>query len=159
MSKLLDFRLLVWLALTWPGSFCLAQPVKIHVINVRNGRPLQNQKVSLTLLYDKGEKTPATFEPNLSGVTDANGETQFRIPEPAPLHFSVMVHLTSEYLRCGCWVLGATQDLIQKGIVGPQPSAKSEKFDAAVKAAPGELFILAGPMSFFERLLYPIMKE
>jgi hypothetical protein len=55
--------------------------------------------------------------------------------------------------------MGATQDLIQNGIVGPQPSAKSEKSNAALKVAPGEVLVLTGPMSFFERLLYPIMKE
>jgi hypothetical protein len=159
MSKLLHFRYLMWLALIWPGSICLAQSVTIRVIDVHNARPLQKQKVALTLLYDKGEKTPATYEPNLSGETDANGETQFRIPDPAPLHFSVMVHLTSEYLRCGCWVMGDTQDLIQKGFVGPQPSAKSHKSDPSVKAAPGEILILAGPMSFFEGLLYPLLKD
>jgi hypothetical protein len=143
----------------WPVSFCIAQPLTVRVINIHNGRPLQKEKVSFDLLYDKGERTPAIFEPNLSGETDAKGEAQFQIPDPAPLHFSVMVHLTSEYLRCGCWVMGATQDLIQRGIVGPKPSAKLEKSDAAVKAAPGELLILAGPMSFLERLLYPITKE
>ena len=159
MSKRLTFRCLIWLALIWPGPLCLAQPVTIRVINVQNGRPLLRQKVYFTLLYFKPERPPANYELNLSGETDANGETQFRIPEPAPLHFSVMVHLTSEYLRCGCWVMGATQDLIQKGIVGPQPSAKSEKSNAALKAIPGEVLVLTGPMSFFERLLYPIMKE
>jgi len=159
MSNLLYFRSLVWLALIWPGSFCLAQSVTIRVIDVHSGHPLEKQQVSVTLLYDKGERIPATYGANLSGVTDANGEMQFRIAEPAPAHFSVMVHLTSEYMRCGCCVMGATQDLIQKGIVGPQPSAKSEKSDAAFKAAPGELLIQASPMSFFERLLYPLLKE
>lgn len=159
MSKLLNFRFLVWLALIWPGSSCLAQPVTIRVIDIHNGRLLQKEKVSVTLLYDKGERTPATYEPNINGETDANGGMQFRIAEPDPAHFSVMVHLRSEYLRCGCWVMGDTKDLIQKGIVGPQPGAKSEKSDATIKAVPGELVIMARPMSFFERLFYPIIKQ
>ena len=159
MPKRLGFGFPIWIALIWPGSFCLAQPVTVRVINVHTGRPLQKESVSFTLLYFKGEKTPQSFEPNLIGVTDTNGEAQFQVAEPAPAHFSVMVHLTTEYLRCGSWVLGDTQDLIQKGIVGPQPSAKSEKSNTAIKAGPGEVLVLTGPMSFFERLLYPIMKE
>lgn len=159
MSKRLIFRCLVWLALMWPGHSCLAQPVTIRVINVYNSRPLQKQKVYLTLMYFKPERPPANSELNLSGETDAKGEVQFQIPEPAPLHFSVMVHLTSEYLRCGCWVMSATQDLIQKGIVGPQPGPKQDNSDSAVKVAPGEVIVLTRPMSFFERVLYPLMKE
>lgn len=159
MSKLCDFRHLVWLALVWPGSFCLAQPVTVRVIDVHNGRPLEKQHVSLSLLYEKGQRTPAAYEPNLTGETDENGKVQFQIDDPVPSRFSVMVRLTSEYLRCGCWVMGATQDLIQKGIVGPGPGPKSEKSDAALKAAPGEVLVLARQMSFFERLLYPLVKE
>jgi len=140
------------------GPFCFAQAVTIRVINAADGRPLKKQPVSFSLLYDKGEKTPANYESSLSGETDANGEVQFRISEPVPAHFSAMVHLTSEHWRCGCWVMALTQDLIQKGIEGPQPSAKSEKSDAAVKAVPWEILILARPFPFFERLLYPFLK-
>jgi hypothetical protein len=138
---------------------CLAQVVTIRVISAVDGRPLlRKQHASVSLLYDKEERTPANYEPSLSGETDAHGEMQIRIPKPAPAHFSVMVNLTSEHWRCGCWVVGVTQDLIQKGIVGPQPSAKSEKSDAAIKAVPGEILILARPLSFLERLFYPFMK-
>jgi len=159
MSKIIDIQFLIWFALLWPGSFCLAQPVTIRVIDMHNGHPLDKQHVSLSLLYEKGERAPASYEPNLKGETDANGEAHFQIPEPAPAHFSVMVHLTSKYLRCGCWVMGDTQELIQKGIVGPRPSAKPEKSEAARKADPGEVLVQVGPMSFFERLMYPLMKE
>ncbi len=159
MSKLLNFRCLVSLVLIWPGSFCLAQPVKIRVIDAHDGHPLGKQHVSLALLYEKGERTQATPPPNLIGETDANGEVQFQIDEPFPSHFSVMVRMTSEYLNCGCWVLGDTKDLIQKGIIGPPPSARREKSDTPPRVAPGEVVVLTRPMSFFERLLYPLVKE
>jgi hypothetical protein len=152
------FRYLACVLLLALAPSCFAQAVTIRVINAVDGRPLQKQHASVSLLYDKGERTPANYEPNLSGETDANGEMQIRIPELAPAHFSVMVNLTLEHWRCGCWVMGVTQDLIQKGIVGPQPSAKSGKSDAAIKAVPGEILILARPFSFLERLLYPFVK-
>ncbi len=159
MSKRLGYRFLIWMVLIWPRSSCLAQPATIRVIDVHNGRPLQKEKVSVAFLYEKGQRPPGEHQPNINGETDANGEMQIQIPEPEPAHVSVMVHVTSEYLVCGCWVLGDIKDLIQKGIVGPPPSAKLEKSDAAVKAVPGEVLVLARPMGFFERLFYPIMKE
>lgn len=55
--------------------------------------------------------------------------------------------------------MGVTNDLIQKGVVGPDPGPKQEKSSAAVKSVPGEVIILTRPMSFFERLLYPLVKE
>jgi hypothetical protein len=159
MSNRFHFRFLIWIALLLPGPFCRAQSVTVRVIDIHNGRPLPKEKVSLALMYEKGQKTPAASGPNLSGETDASGEAHFRIAEPLPSHFSVMVHLTSEYLRCGCWVLGSTSDLLQKGIVGPPPSPRQEKSDATIKAAPGEVLVLTSPMPFLERLFYPIMKE
>jgi hypothetical protein len=159
MFKRFDFGSLICFALIWPGSLCLAQPVTIRVIDVHDGHPLQKEQVSLNLLYEREQKKPASYESLQTGVTDASGEVQFQIPDPAPAHFSAMVHLTTEYLICGCWVLGTTQDLLQKGIIGPVPSARSEKSDVALHAAPALILILARPMSFWERLFYPIMKE
>jgi hypothetical protein len=158
MSKLPHFRHLLWLALIWPGSPCLAQSVTVRVISVEDGRPMQKQKVWLNLWYFKGERPAANYDPNLGGETDANGKVQFQFPEPAPAHFSVKVDLTSEYWDCGCLVLGTTKDLIQKGIVGPMPRAKLEKPDAAFKAVPDEILILARPFTLFERIMYPFMK-
>jgi hypothetical protein len=34
-----------------------------------------------------------------------------------------------------------------------------KKFAARYKAAPGEILVIARPLSFLERLLYPLMKE
>jgi len=34
-----------------------------------------------------------------------------------------------------------------------------KKFAARYKAAPGEILFIFRPLSFFERLLYPLMKE
>ena len=152
------FRGLVYVLVLLLGPFCFAQVVTVRVINAADGHPLQKQHVSVSLLYDKGEKTPAKYEANLTLETDTNGEARFTLPEPAPPHISVQVRLTSEHWRCGCGVLAASGDVIQKGIVGPLPGGQSKKTTTSLKAPPGEILFVARPLSFFERLLYPFVK-
>ncbi|HKW63607.1 MAG TPA: hypothetical protein VJN89_13745 [Candidatus Acidoferrum sp.] len=135
-----------------------AQVIRIRVINASNGRPMQRQNVSLTLLYTKDQKAPPKYDANLRSETDASGETQFHLPEPAPVHFSVKVRLTSEYWHCMCLVIGDTQDLIQKGLVQPASNNPAAP-DTKPKREPGVVLFLARPFTFFERLLYPLMKE
>src|SRR5713226_2379832 len=73
---------LVWFLLLWLSPSCFGQVIRIRVIDLKTGRPLQKQPVSVTLFYDKGEKTPAKYDANLRLETDVNGEAQFRLPEP-----------------------------------------------------------------------------
>jgi hypothetical protein len=151
------FRYLACFLLLWVAPLCLAQPVTIRVINAVDGRPLQKQEVSVSLLYEKGERTPARYDTTLNLETDVNGEAHFRLPDPAPAHLSAQVHLTSGHWRCRCGILAVTQHLIQKGAVEP-PGGVSKKSGVSVKAAPGEIVFVARPLSFFERLLYPFVK-
>jgi len=153
------FRGFVCVLLLLVGPFCFAQTVTVRIMNAARGHPLQNQHVPVSLLYEKGEKTPAKYEANLTMKTDANGEAHFTLPEPAPPHISAQVRLTLEHLRCGCGVLATTEDVIQKGIVGPLPGGQPKKAAATLKALSGEILIVARPLSFFERLLYPFVKE
>ena len=152
------FRCAAFIFLVSLGSSCLAQTVTIRVVNANDGRPLQGQPVSVSLLYGKGETTPAKYDANLSLQTDANGEARFVLPKPAPLHVSAQVHLVSEHWRCGCSVLVATDELVRNGIVGPLPGAGSGSRTASLKAVPGEILFVARPLSFWERLLYPFVK-
>jgi hypothetical protein len=131
------------------------QAIRIRVSNVNNGHPLPRQNVSVGLLYAKSEKAPAKYDANLQLETDANGEMEFRLPEPVPVHLSVQVHPISERWHCGCLALAATQDLIHKGIV--QASGQGPAINS--KTEPGVILFLVRPFTFFERLLYPLMKE
>ena len=153
------FRGFVYVLALLVGPFCFAQVVTVRVINAANGRPLQKQHVSVSLLYDGGQKPPPRSEAIVTLDTDANGEARFTLPQPAPLHMSALVRLTSEHWVCGCRVLAATADVIQMGIVDSVPGGKSKKAAASLKAAPGEILFVARPFSFFERLLYPFVKE
>jgi hypothetical protein len=149
-------RYLVCFLLLWVGPFCLAQTVTVRVINADNGHPLQKQHVSLTLLYDKGDKTPAKYDTTLNMETDVNGEAQFRIPEPAPAKFAAQVHIDWTRWHCGCAVLAVTQDVIQEGIV--ESVADLRKSPVPRKAIPAEILFVARPVSLFERMLPPFMK-
>ena len=52
------FRYLALVLLLSLGPACLAGELTIRVINANDGRPLKNQPVSISLLYEKGETTP-----------------------------------------------------------------------------------------------------
>lgn len=49
--------------------------------------------------------------------------------------------------------------LVREGINGPVPVKDEKKFAARYKAAPGEILVIARPLSFFERLLHPLTNE
>lgn len=135
-----------------------AQAIKIRVINLSNGHSLPNQHVSVALGYEKGQEAPDKYDANLRLETDVNGEAVFRLPEPAPAHFFVNVRLTSEYWHCSCLAIGDTPALVQKGLVqsaGHEPTGPATN----AKPEPRVILFLARPFTFFERLLYPLMKE
>jgi|HubBroStandDraft_6_1064221.scaffolds.fasta_scaffold561427_1 hypothetical protein len=149
-----------WLAcclVLWFCPLCFGQMITIRVINQKDGQPLQKAQVSLSLLYEQGAKTPAHYESVLRAETDTYGKAEFSLPEPSPTHIFVQVKLNSGYWRCACAALVMTQDVLNKGMtVDPTHDAKPDK---AQQARAGEIFFYAQPLTFFERLLYPFVKQ
>lgn len=123
------------------APFCMAQVVTVRIVNASDGHPLEKQKVSVG---------------SLSLETDANGKAQFNLPEPAPAHLMVLVTVDWGRWHCRCGTLAATKDVIQTGIV--ESAADSKKSAAFEKATPGEILFVVRPLSFFERLFYPLLK-
>jgi hypothetical protein len=149
MPAFLRFCVFVLLFLLAP--VCLAQEVAVRLINAVNGRPLQDQPVSVSFLYDrKYDKSIPKYDRVLHLETDVNGEAHFRLPEPPPTQFSAQASLDWSRWNCGCGILGSTDDLIGKGIVANSPTSA---------AVPGQLLFVTRPLSFFERLIYQVMKE
>src|SRR5262245_26315462 len=111
--------LAVCLLLLCLAPVCLAQEMKVRVINAANGRPLPKQAVSVSLLYDKtyDKEIPAKYDAVLNLQTDANGEAYFELPQPPPTHFAAQVRVDWSHWKCGCAILGSTDDLVQTGIV------------------------------------------
>jgi len=147
-----------WIAFLVLNSFCAAQVLTIRVVDTRTGHALPKEQVSVSLLYAKGEAVPPKYDAIIHLETDSNGDVRVSLPEPVPIHIAVQVTLTSEHWRCGCGVLATTQDVIQSGIVGPQPGSRPKDRIAPTKS-PGVILILARPLTFWERLLYPLVKQ
>jgi hypothetical protein len=146
-------RYLCLICLLCVGSSCFAQEVTIRVVSENEGRPLQHQPVTVSLLYGTGETPPATYEPILHLQTDANGEVRFEFPVPAPANMSAQVRVDESRWHCGCGVLVVTEELIRDGVV-----AGGGKSAAPLKASPGEILFVVRPVSFWEWLMSPLEK-
>jgi hypothetical protein len=145
-------RVLILVLLLCP--VCFAQPVTVRVVSGKDGHPLPKQAVSVQFFYDK----PAKVSPSLDFETDSNGEAQFDLPEPAPVHLNVRITLPSEHWHCACGFMGDTEMVVEKGVVQGTPD-KTKTPVAAPKVEAGHIVFVARPFTFVERLLYPLVKE
>ena len=137
---------------------CFGQVIKVRIINGRDGNPLPKQPIAVSPLYEEGEQKPEKYDALLHHDTDAKGTAQFDLPEPSPAHLSVGARLTSKYWHCGCDIPArvVTKELVQKGIVvGRELSSPT----TSVNAEPGEILFVARPLTFFQRLFYPLLKD
>jgi len=156
--KQIYLRCLLPLLLSCLSFPCAAATISIRIINSKTGQPLQNQRVAVVLLYDKGEKIPLGYAASSQLETDANGEAQLSLPEPPPSHLGITVHLTSEHWHCACSDLAETQTVIQNGILVGETDNKLKIGNKIVQAEPGEVIFAARPFTFLEKLLYPLVK-
>jgi len=133
---------------------CSAQALTVRVLNAKNRRPLAKQTVTVQYLNEKppGASVPVTLK------TDDHGEVRFTVPSPLPATVNVTVSLTSEHWNCGCWVMAEVAKVLHDGVVGPLPSVTTTNVDSS-KPEPAEVLILASPFTFWQRLLYPWVKE
>ena len=149
-------RYLVSFVLLCAGPLSRAQELSVRVIDVHE-RPLKKQSVGVSLLYDRGEKTPAKYDAKLSLKTAADGVVRFTLPEPPPAQLAVSVTCNWARWHCAPGVVAKTQDVIRKGIV---MSAASATVSApATLAKPGEILFVNRPGSFLQWLLYPLEKD
>lgn len=57
-----------------PGHAYCEQIVRIRIISAKDGQPLKDQPVSISLLYERTEKAPPNTDTHVQLQTDANGE-------------------------------------------------------------------------------------
>jgi len=119
--------------------------VKILVINGNNSRPMSKQGVFVQLLYEKTTKV----SPPLHIETNANGEAQFSIPEPAPEHLDVRIALTSKYWHCACWFMTDTEKVLNSGVLKIPASPVPNAPNAPVNAEPKQNRLRCSPVHVF----------
>lgn len=158
----IDLRYLACFLLLSVAPSCLAQEAKIRVINGANGRPLSKLAVSVSFLYDKkfDKEIPTNYVASLDLETDENGEAHFKFPATSATHTFRPKSAWISHTGIAVAEYSVQQrTLVREGIGGPIPSSDHKKPAARHKATPGEILVIAGPFSFLERLLYPLMKE
>ena len=135
-------------------SICSAQGFSVRLIDVHNGRPFPNQTV--TIQYRKiAEELVETF----AVKTDANGSATFQLPLPTPSHVSVTAY---DLYPCYSLLPLDTQQLIKFGLAShcskpPQGCrCKFNKQANQIKTRPGEVVLLARPVTRWERFLQHI---
>jgi hypothetical protein len=155
------FRYFVFVSLLSIGPSSVAQTITVRVFSTSDEHPLQKQQVFVSFPYDKGEAKPAKYDAHLTLQTDENGQARFLLPEPPPRDLNVRIEIDWGRWHCGCNLLFvSTADVIQKGILDSAASAKDlRRSPALARRVPGEIRFVASPLSFFERLLYPILKQ
>jgi hypothetical protein len=146
------------LVLLTSSVLCDGQVITVRIVNAKNGHPVRKQTVSLSPLYEEGENVPANHDFDVRMETDANGQAQFNLPEPAPARLSVRAGLNMDHWRCLCAapVFVATQGVIHDGVLEGLEFTTSAN---PVKAEPGQVVLVARKISLFEKLLSPLVKE
>jgi len=150
-TALLTTRLAFLLLSVCPA--CFGQIVRIHVVNIVNGRPLRNQLVDISNFDQRG----STERPDLRLVTDDNGEAQLELPKPTPASFTVKARLSEARWYCECLAVVITQEVTQKGWMSRSPDVSYNKH--LLKPTPGEILLLAQATPWWVRILYPLMKD
>ena len=129
------------------GIACSAQEVTVRVFNAKNDQPLASETVKVQSMGGEAS-SPVLL------TTDAKGEAHFSIPNHTG-HIDVRVVLKkSRHWDCNCWVAADTKE-VRQGIVAYTPVKGRE----APAAKPNEIVIMAYPLSFIQRLLWPLMKQ
>jgi hypothetical protein len=78
MQKRYLRHLISWIVALGLGLISFGEvTIKIRVVNVENGHPIQKQPISVSMLY---EKTPPKYDATIRLETDANGGAQFGLP-------------------------------------------------------------------------------
>jgi hypothetical protein len=141
---------------------CFGQTVQIRIVNVANERPVTKQKITVAGISGKEDSQqearrklitkPTT--PDLRLVTDDNGDAQFELPKPAPLHFYVRAELSGPLWDCSCLVRVSTEEVIQKGVMFSFEGLRNKP---RIQPKPGEILFRLRATSRWVRVLWPLL--
>lgn len=130
---------------------CWAQDITIRLLDVRNARPLANETVNVQFHVAREDDIRM-----LKAKTGPDGTTTLRLPEPMPQAIFVLAGYPDLY-PCSALSTIDTHQVISEGLVSrcckpvQQCRCKFGKQILQLHARPGELILLARPMTWFER--------
>jgi hypothetical protein len=127
---------------------CSAQRMSVQVLNLRDARPVPNQKVNVQFHI---ASTPELQE--LDSTTASNGSAHFELPNPSPETVSVGV-VDNRLLSCSPVVSIPVQQILDGGF--SSHSSKVCKFSQqalAVTSKPGEVMVFVRPLTRWELFL------
>jgi len=144
---------------------CFGQTVVIRIVNVTNENPVRNQLVYIWGI--SGATVPGENErrklltnaipPELSFLTDANGEAQFELPKPAPAYLYVRAVLSDSHWDCTCVERVSIEEVLQKGFVTLSPYAERWK-PKPIQPKAGEVLFALRPLPLWVRFFWPLLK-
>jgi hypothetical protein len=144
------------------------QTVIIRIVNVTNENPIRNQHVYIWGISGKialeedeqrerGKLLTNAISPELSLITDAKGEAQFELPNPAPAYFYVRAVLSEPHWDCTCVKRVSTEEVLQKGFVMVSPYAERWK-PKPIQPKSGEVLFAVRPLPLWVRFFWPLVK-
>jgi len=139
----------------WFTNACFGQTLRVRVVNARNERPLQNQRVSISGRYAKG----STESFYLYLRTDSNGEVEFELPKPAPAGFDIFADLDYARWYCTCDAVVTTEEIIQKGFVSKPTNHERTPAQPSVQPKPGEILFRPSPTPWWVRIFHPLGED
>jgi hypothetical protein len=127
-----------------------AQSITFRLLSGPGAKPIPHKIVSINF-YSRMPQghDPAAHTSALTLKTDAKGEVHFSLPDPAPVYVVASANLRPSEWGCACSAMSTTADVLRRGSgnwTGPPGSHPN----------PGEIVIWAIPLTFWERVFYPI---
>ena len=149
------------------GTVSFAQTVKIRLVNTANGDSIRHERVFVSGISGKANTPEEERQkllskhaaPDLRLETDANGETQFDLPNPAPTHFYIRPVLSPSVWDCTCTVQVKTEEVMQKGITirNVQDGSSPGKF--TVQPRGGEVVFRLKPTPWWVQVFWPLLVD
>jgi hypothetical protein len=149
------------------GIVSFAQTVKIHLVNTANGDPIRNATVFVSGISGNANNSDEErqkllskhYAPDLRLETDANGETQLDLPNPAPIYFYIRPVLRPSVWDCTCSVQVNTQQVMQKGMTIRNAQDESTPGKFAVQPRVGEVVFRLKPTPWWVQVFWPLLVD
>jgi|SRR5271168_1417261 len=162
-------RYLLGFALLVVGSAnltCFGQTITVRLIKATDGSPVARHKVLVAGISGNGVTPEEALRrlvtkpstPELSLVTDAQGEVQITLPKPAPAYFYVRAVLSPHVWDCICLLRVSTEDAIQKGLLFDSHDGRSRS-GRSVRPKAGEITLRLRPNPLWVRVFWPLLVD